>query len=352
MRKLLIILSSALSLTVFAQQPDWVDPTFREEHYPAGIYYTGFSSAYVKNGEDKETAYDRLRQNARTEAVASIQVTVEQTIEKHMQNIQTGTDVSTKDIVTSRITTRTSIKDVPGLKVEIWENSKTGEVYAFAWVKATSLYRQLMRRIIANNAKAEVELESIETMANRGEKVQAKKNLKRVQELIDDVESDQHIMLSIDTSVTDEDMAVQETNLLIKRYQALTSNLKNCINIYLICNAQIFGQNYNALEGEMQSELNKLGVTFVTSPEQSDWAIYVNASAREDVIGHFGKSTSYTAYVDASVAIDKGAAGQRIFEEQLKSERGTHTTNFEEAARVAYKKISPQIGEIIKQHIQ
>jgi len=262
-----------------------------------------------------------------------------------------NSDVYTKDIMTSRAATQTGIKDIHGLKVEIWENSKTGEVYAFAWVKTASLYRQLMRRIAANTAKAEVEMESIETMANRGDKLQAKNNLPKVQELIDDIENDQRIMLSIDANVSDEDMAVEETNLLKKRYQALTANLKNGINIYLSCNASMFGASYSALKEEIQGALSPMGCTFVRSADQSDWDIQVNAKAREYNASTYGSVTSYFVYVDATIIVEKTATGQRIYENQI-SEKGGHTHNYEQAARQAYKDISPKISKIIKEQIQ
>lgn len=351
MKKLLLILLSALSLMAVAQQPDWVNPVLREELYPADTYYTGFASATISGNENKETVHDRVRQNARVEAVASIQVTVEHTIERYIQNIQANEDVSTKDIMTSKAAMRTGTKDIPGLKVELWENPKTREVYAFAWVKTANLYRQLMRRIVANNTKAEVEMESIEEMAERGDKMQAKNNLPKIQALIDDIENDQRIMLSIDANVTDEDMSVEETNRLKKRYHALIADLKNGINIYLICNAYMFGQSYTALKGEIQGALSPMGCTFVRSGSEADWVITVTATTREYNKSDFGSVSTYFAYVDAKISIEKGATGQRVYEDAI-SEKGGHTHNYEQAARTAYKDISPKISKIIKEQIQ
>jgi hypothetical protein len=208
-----------------------------------------------------------------------------------------------------------------------------------------------MRRIVANNAKAEVELESIETMVNRGEKAQAKNNLPKIQALIDDIENDQRIMLSIDADVTDEDLAIEETNTLKKRYQALTSDLKNGINIFLSCHAYIFGQTYNALKGEIQGALSPMGCTFVRSGSEADWVITITATAREYNKYDSGSVSSYYAYVDAKISIEKGATGQRIYEDAI-SEKGGHTHNFEQAARTAYKSLSPKISKIIKEQIQ
>ncbi|MBR4564859.1 MAG: hypothetical protein IKO26_10460 [Paludibacteraceae bacterium] len=354
MKKLLLylfLLAPAWLLAAKPEIPDWVNPIAREELYPAGVYYTGFASTAVSNGEDKEKVYDRVRQNARVEAVASIQVSVEQTVERYMQNIQAHGDVSTTDIMTSQAATRTSIKDIPGLKVELWENLKTGDVCAFAWVKTSNLSRQLMRRIAANHAKAEVEMESIEAMVERGDKIQAKNSLPKVRTLLDDIENDQRVMLSIDAGVTDEDLAIGETNLLKKRYQTLSADLKNGINIYLICDAYLFGQSYTALKGEIQGALSPMGCTFVRTDTDADWIITVTATAREYNASSYGSVTTYFAYVDAKISMEKSTTRQRIYEDAI-SEKGGHTHNYEQAARQAYKDLSSKISTIIKDNIQ
>ena len=351
MRKLSTLLFAVLSMAAVAQVPDWVNPVAREEIYPAGVYYTGFASATVSKGEDKENVYERVRQNARVEAVASIQVSVEQTVERYMQNVQAHGEASTTDIMTSHAATHTSIKDMPGLRVELWENPKTGDVCAFAWVKTANLSRQLIRRIAANHAKAEVEMESIGAMVERGDKMQAKNSLPKIQTLLDDIENDQRVMLSIDAGVTDEDLAIGETNLLKKRYQALRADLKNGITIYLICNAYMFGQTYNALKGEIQGALSPMGCTFVRTDVGADWVITVTATAREYHKSDFGNVSTYFAYVDAKISIDKGVTGQRVYEDAI-SEKGGHTLSFEQAARQAYQDLSPKLSAIIKEQIR
>jgi hypothetical protein len=55
--------------------------------------------------------------------------------------------------------------------------------------------------------------------------------------------------------------------------------------------------------------------------------------------------------VDASISIDKTVAGKRVYEDEI-SVKGSHTHNYEQAARQAYKDISPKISKIIKEQIQ
>ena len=169
--------------------------------------------------------------------------------------------------------------------------------------------------------------------------------------MLDDIESDQRVMLSIDPSVSDEDLSIEEVTWLKKKYQTLATELKNGVNIYLECKAELFGATYVALGGEIKGELSKMGVSFVSSPELSDWAIYVSAVAREYNSQRFGNVTTYTAYVDATVTVEKTETKQRIFEKQLENEKGTHTISYSEAAREAYKSITPIIKTIIKEQM-
>ena len=113
----------------------------------------------------------------------------------------------------------------------------------------------------------------------------------------------------------------------------------------------MFGQTYNALKGEIQGALSPMGCTFVRSGSEADWVITIAATAREYNKSDFGGVSSYFAYVDAKISIEKGATGQRIYEDAI-SEKGGHTHNYEQAARQAYKDISPKISKIIKEQIQ
>lgn len=347
----LFILCSTIVVAAKTEMPDWMDPQRREMLYPTEKYYIGFASAIVNKGEDKSSVYERVQQNARVTAVSAIQVSVEQTVERFIKNTQAHGDAYTIDIMASHAKTHAGIKDIPGLNVDTWENPKTGDVCAFAWVKISDLTKRLMRRIASNTAKFEVELQTIESMIERGDKVQAKNNLAKLQNLLDDIENDQRVMLSVDVDVTDEDIAVEDVTRLKKQYQALCASLKNGINIYLDCKADLFSNNYPTLKSEIQGALSPMGCTFVRSAAEADWIITVFAKAREYNKSDFGSVSSYFAYVDANIAIDKNITGQRIYEDAI-SIKGSHTHNFEQAARDAYKQISPKLSKIINEQIQ
>ena len=235
--------------------------------------------------------------------------------------------------------------------MEVWENPKTGDVCAFAYVKIYDLSKRLMRRIMTNVGKIETELQAADDLIARGEKAQARKKLPALQTIFDDIESDRRVLLSIDANITDDDLAIEETSALNKRYQSLTVDLKNGIAIYLDCKADLFGKNYPTLLKEIQGALSPIGCMFVDNAELSDWTIYVEAHSREYHADQFGDVISYTSYVDVTVSIDKIAVSKRIYEDEFNI-KGSHTHNYEQAARDAYKKISSKIIAIIKEQIQ
>ena len=61
MKKLLVILLSILTLTAFAQQPDWYDDNRRMADYPSGQYFTGFSEGQRRSGESNDAALMRIK---------------------------------------------------------------------------------------------------------------------------------------------------------------------------------------------------------------------------------------------------------------------------------------------------
>lgn len=331
--------------------PDWADVQRRELLYPAATYYTGFAFAHLEKGESVETVSARLKNSARAELVSSIVVSVNQTTERYLENKQVNQSVQMTDVFRSGTITESGIKDIPGMNIDTWHNIKNGDVMAFAYVKTADLLRKLGKRITVNTTKIEMGLETVSDMVANGNKGEAKQQLSMITTLFSDIENDQKVMLAIDATLEDEDIALSEVNELRKQYQQWQNELKNGIAIYLVCQADMFGTPYPTLANTIKGELSKEGVSFVNAPDQADWAIYVDAKAREYNAPTMGDYTTYFVYVDASIAIDKIATHQRIYEDAL-SQKGGHTHNYTEAARDGYKQITPKLTAVINQYIK
>lgn len=354
MRKQLIILFSALTLTAFAQQPAWYNDAQRNADYPSGKYFTGFAEGQRLANERQDVATKRIQASARTEAASTIRV--------HIQNTTDFTGLSRtleKDEKTfyqsieefySRTTTSVDM-EIPGLQIETWKNPSTGTIAAFAWVKKSTLIKQLEKTITVGLTKIETALDQIDQLVANGQKMQARDLALKTMPQFGEVDEAQKMLAAVDEDADEESLQLQQTRTLQHRLTELIAQLKHGINIYLSCSADMFGTNYSSLKGEIQGELSKLGCTFVNDAKQSDWAVYVKAPARQYNKHTTGKESSYFCYVDANIVIEKTATGQRIYEDVI-SEKGGHTINYEQAARQAYRDISPKISAIIKQQIQ
>lgn len=357
MKKLLIILLSALSLTSVAQTPNWYNDLEREANYPKMLYFTGLAEGQRQSGESLEAAQTRLKNAARVEALSTIRVHVQNTTMNHRlsQTLRSmdGTFRQSMREIDSRTQTKVNM-EIPGLQVEAWQNPANGNILAFAYVKKATLIRQLEKKITISLTKIETSLDQVDQLVANGQKMQAREVAEKLLPQFEELKETQEILAAVDENADEESLQLKETKALQSRLTARIADLKNGINIFLSCHAYIFGTTYDALKKEIQGELSKLGCTFVTNPDLSDWAITVTAKAREYRATTYGNYTNYCAYVDTQISVTKTATGQRIYEDQLPEAetKGNHTVSYEQAARDAYKKISPKVSAIIKEQIQ
>lgn len=341
-------------LPLAAQMPDWCNAASRKMHYPPEKWYTGYVEGQQQKGETLEDAMARLKDAARVELVSSIRTTVEQNIsnytESDLKHSSSDFNEQIRESFVNETHISTGIRDIPGLQVEIYRHQPDGMIAAFAYVKRATLSNQLVKRITLGLAKAEIALEQAETLLTDGQKSESRLIVEKGLQQMREVEDAQSLLSSVDETADDETLQYTAAKTLRHQLNTLSVQLKNAIMVYIECKADLFGGQYPALLGKIKGELSSMGVSYSSSQDMSDWAIYVTATAREYNSRQFGNVNSYTAYVEAIVAVEK--AGQRVYEEQLDSEKGTHTISFVEAAREAYKKISPLICEKIKAQLE
>ncbi len=356
MKKLLIILLSALSLSVLAQtEPNWYDNDTRNSFYPGGQYFVGFAEGQKQGNESLEAAMSRMKDAARVEALSTIRVHVKNTTVNHAvsQTLRTMEGTFRQSMRDFKSDTETSVDmEIPGLKIEAWQNPQNGNIAAFAYVKKSTLIRQLEKRITVCLTKIETSLDQIEQLASNGQKLQARDLASKTLPRFAEVDEAQKLLAAVNENADEESLQLQETRNLQHRLIDFVAQLKNGLNVFISCHAYMFGQNYTNLKGEIEGALSPMGCTFVSRADQSDWAVYVTATAREyNKIGE-GRDAQYVVYIDTKISIDKTTTGQRIYNEQLKPEKGAWTFSYEQAAREGYRQLSPQICAIIKQQIQ
>lgn len=350
-----IILATLLVLPFLAVAqsiPDWWDATSRQARYPHGMWYSGISIVERQTGESVEDAFTRAKNEARVEAASSIRMFVEKEMSNNSRSVmlQSSNDFNEQITEVFESYTRTSVSmEIPGLKVESWQNPQTNEIAAFAFVSKNELQRKTEKQITVTLTKIEMTLESVKSMIERGDKMKARETAKNALLLFDEVEQMQKILLAISDNT--DALQTEECNSLKQEMLSLCSSLSHGIRIYVDCDARLGESNYPTLKKEICASLSKLGCEFVSDASIADWAIYVEAVTRDYAQASIGGVDSFTSYVDATVYVDKMATSQRIFEDEL-HQKGTHTHNYREAARSAYKDVSNSIAKEITKVIE
>ncbi len=347
---------SSLSLTAFAQTtPNWYDNDMRQSFYPTGQYFIGFAEGQRASSESVESATKRLKDAAKVEAASTIRTHIHNTTANQAlsQTLHTMEGTFRQSVREFSSATQTTVDmEIPGLQIDSWQNPQNGNIAAFAWVKKSMLVRQLEKKITICLTKVEASLDQMDQLIQTGQKIQARDLAQKTLPQFKEIDEAQNMLVAVDENTDEESLQLQETRKLQHRLTETIAQLKNGINVYLVVDADMFGTQYAALKSEVQGELSKLGCSFVPSASQSDWAVFVTASARKYNMREDGNIKTFFTYVDAQVVVNKTTTGQQVFANQLPSEKGAHTFNYEEAARDAYKEVSPKISNIIKQQIQ
>ena len=229
--------------------------------------------------------------------------------------------------------------------------SPSGTLYAIAFINkvdACNFYKNELQMLISkvNNA-----IDIAESHVRQGFKSRAKDELQNALPFFGQME-EPFFWLNVfglpDYQIQQYVSQVNSSELTIK---AKLAELEHGTTYCVICNANNFGKAYPKLQNELKGELSKLGCNFVDTPESADFVIRVEASSREYNQMNTAGGSAYFSYVDAAVAIDKNATGQRIFEDEV-SVKGSHTLSFDEAGRDGYKKISKEISKMLKDSIE
>ena len=352
MNKCFLILVLTISVGMIAQtMPDWYDLDMQRLTYPDAEYFKGKAEDIYHSNENLEQATKRISDVARGEAAASIRVQVNNTTtiytEEHSKQLLY---LPVVEETFSRETRTSTDIEIPGMQVETWQNPQTKTIAAFAYVKKSSLIRQLEKKITVALAKIETTLEQTDQLFANGQKMQARDMAAKCLPLLVEVDETQKLLAAVDMNADRESLQLDETQALQKRLTEIANQLKNGINIYIACTADIFGTNYAALKGEIQGKLSKMGCSFVESAAQADWAISIKASARKYSKDERDGLSTYFCYADATISLYKMLTDQRVYESKI-SEKGGHTFDYEHAAADAYKYLAAKLIGIIQEQI-
>ncbi len=274
----------------------------------------------------------KLLDIARINITKQIQVKIE-------NNSSESKQTSTTDLDLSLIETKSHL------------NSKMNKIFVIAYVNKPNAVRFYQKQIdiILNNIKKHVSItdDYIET----GFLSKAKEEITKAENELTKLKKNIFFLTIFDCSENELQNILQRYNEHEQVVKRKITDMKYGTKIYVQCYADIFGQNYMSLSKELKSKLSEMGCNFVDDKNLADWAIIINANSREYNKVIRGSISNHFSYVDAEITLEKVVTNQRIYEDIL-TEKGGHTHNYNEAARDAYKKITPKIINLIIENIK
>ena len=327
--------------SVCAQQcpPEWVKYTF-------GDYLYDIQSDYNNRGLSETAFKNYLLNVAHTYLAKKVQMQVKDEADLHKSAVDGRSHISYSS--STHFSTDVNLKLVDS-KTLYREDTKEGFAIVFIdKAAACKYYRNEIERILG---KADNALATANNYVVSGFKERARSEVKAV--LPEFARTEEPFFWLSFFGVSRAELA-DLTDRCHAREQAvkqMLAELKHGTLICLTCTTDLFGRPYPTLQNELKGKLAVGGCSFTDEPADADWIIQVDVSAREQNIAVLGGMTSYFAYADARITIDKGATSQRIYENEI-SVKGGHTQNYTQAAKTAYKDLSRQLSEIIEGNIR
>lgn len=334
---LLILIGWALNLSAQSYPPEWVK-------YTLGDYLYDIQSDNNNRGLSETDFKNYLLNVAHTNLAKKVQMRVNEEAALNKSAVDGRSHISYTS--STRFSTDVNLKLVDSKTLY---NADTKEGFAIVFIEkvaACTYYRNEIERILS---KVDNALETANNYITSGFKEQARAEVKAVLPVFVKAEESFFWLNFFGVSRVEISELADKCNTREQAVKQMLADLKHGTLIYLVCSADLFGRPYPTLQNELKGKLAVGGCSFTNNPAEADWVIRVDVSAREQNIAALGGMTSYFAYTDALITIDKGVTSQRVYENEI-SVKGGHTRNYTEAARTAYKELSEQLSQILKEN--
>lgn len=340
-RFIAIVLSLMVGLATQAQNypSEWVK-------YTSDGYYHDIESGRNSQNQSETRFKNDLLDLARANLSKQIQVRVEE-VSSMDKNVVDG---RSSILYTSMRSVSTDV-DMQLTETRTQFDPASEKLYVIAYInkeEACNYYKNDVQMRISNLNN---ELNIADNYINTGFKAKAKTELENALPQFDGAGKSFFWLNVFGMPQYQLNQWLDQVHGLEQTVKSKLAELEHGTTYCVVCLANNFGKAYPKLQNELKGELSKMGCNFVDDPESADYVIRIEASSREYNQMNTAGGSAYFSYVDAAVAIDKNATGQRIFEDEI-SVKGSHTLSFEEAGRDGYKKVSKEISNLLKENIK
>lgn len=316
--------------------PEW-------QKYVGGRYLSDIQQGYNDRGMTEDAYKNYLADIARGNLARQLEVNVKDfaTTSRHSVNGNVSIDYQSQLEISSQI----KLKHV---KTQMTYNPYTREGFAIAYIDkdaAANAYKNDIELIISNVEKA---LANARNYKSNGLKTQAKEELYGALSELEQTD-DLFFALTFFDDSTNYRYLLSKCSNLEQSIKKLLTELDHAIVICVQCKADKYGSPYSTLGNEVKGVLSARGCSFTNDPKKADYLIKIDATARKHAHSAFGNTTTYFAYVDASISISNKQS-QRIYEDVISMKGGS--ISYEAAANDAYKKVSKLIGDAVNNSIE
>lgn len=336
-----MLLFCSMFLMIMGQEvpPEWVKYTY-------GGYFYDIQSDKNVSGLSETAFKQYLLDVARTNLAKTVQTRVADEALMHKQAVDGRSH--TVYSATTRFSTDVDLRFVESATRY---NPQTSEGKAIAFINKATACQYYRNEAEMALSKMENALRVAENYAQTGFNAKARTELDGVLVELEKAGTTFFWLSFFGLPKRELDDLLEQRNRLERQVKQRASELQNATRIYLSCTADLYGQPYFKLQNEIKGLLSETGCNWVSDATQADWIIDVMASARNYNANTIGNTTTFFAYVDAQIIIDKTITGQRIYADEI-TVKGGHTLNYTEAARAAYKDVTKKIGETISRIIE
>ena len=318
---------------------DWVKYTFEEYLFDVEVAQNeqGLPEADFMNGM-LNLAYGNLAKKV------SVNVNASSSMQKQAVNGNSRIVYNSN----TELTTDLSLKLVDS---RTFYDAKKKEGYVIAFIKKSAARTYYQNEIEQILGKADKALRVSGDYILSGFKEKA---LSEINSVLPEFEKVDEIFFWLNFFGASQEQQELQVKQCHEKEQALkkrASDLKYATNIFVDCEVDIFGTPYTTLGKEIVGKIASEEYGFVNNRSDADWVITLRGAARRYNEDKPGTKMVYFSYADVQMNIDKIISAKRICEEEVSVKSG-HTISYEEAAKLAYKELVPQIVSIIKNCIK
>ena len=365
MKRYLFLLAVLLPITIKAQvKPEWLNEVYRQSHFPAKEYYTGFSQDKVDAGEQVSAGLDRIKLEARNKLSESIVVWVSGQTEVVGKSYQIIENHNTKESITQEYSQNLSSATqsvLTNLEVKTYFDAEKSLGYAFAFILKSDLESYYSNRIVYLLERAAADQEVATIYQETGNVRQTKEKLNSALAYLENAQS----FFCLLAAVNPENTVLREHVKALALYQEVSqsvSRLDKGPSIFITgtfvmsgTEDDAFAKDPHILLPSIAQELSEAKIQIVQDASSADYILELNTSTSLRSKRVNGKGfLSYYANVNGQLI--NNHTGKEVITIFIDHDPACYATGQtpEQAGLRAFKsdKLKKEIAEIIINNIE